>query len=96
MYIYIYICVCVCFIHFRLFPFPTKEKNPTVRDARQKIVNRNVDLKGCKLWEPSKDSRVCSKHFIDEEHSNENPYPTRNLGYDATKGHYFYLHQVKK
>ena len=45
----------------------------------------NVDLKGCKLWEPWKDSRVCSKHFIDGEPSNKNPYPTRNLGYDASK-----------
>ena len=65
--IYIYVCVCVCFIHFRLFPFPTKKKNPTARDAWRKTVNRNVDLKGCKLWEPSKDSRVCSKHSVDGE-----------------------------
>ena len=57
---------------------PTKKKNPTARNSWRKIVNRNVDLKGCKLWESSKDSRVCSKYFID-------PYPTRNLGYDATK-----------
>ena len=52
-------CVCVCFIHFRLFPFPTKKKNPTARDAWREIINRNVNLKGCKIWEQSKDSRVC-------------------------------------
>ena len=81
----VYIYIHTSFILFRLFPFPTKKKNPTARDSWRKIINRNVDLKGCKLWEPSKDSRVCSKHFIDGEPSNENPYPTRNLGYDATK-----------
>ena len=84
----------MCFFHFKLFPFPTKKKNPTARESLGKIINRNIDLKGCELWEPSKDSRVCPKHFIDREPSNENPYPTRNLGYGATN--YFYLHQVTK
>ena len=83
--VFVCVCVCVCFIHFRLFPFPTKKKNPTARDAWRKIINRNVNLKGCKIWEQSKDSRVCWKHFIDAEPSNENPYPTINLGYDASK-----------
>ena len=55
------------------------------KDLWEKLIYPNVDLKGCKLWEPSKDSRVCSKNFIDGEPSNENSYPTRNLGYDATK-----------
>ena len=63
----------MCFIHFRLFPFPTKKKNLTIRDSWRKIINRNVDLTGYKLWEPSKDSRVCSKRFSDGESSNENP-----------------------
>ena len=68
IYIYIYnIYVCVYFIHFRLFPFPTRKKNPTARDEWRKTVNRNVDLKGCKIWELSKESRVCSKHFVDGE-----------------------------
>ena len=57
----------MCFIHFKLFPFPTKKKDPTARESLGKIINRNIDLKGCKLWEPSKDSRVFSKHFIDRE-----------------------------
>ena len=84
----------MCFIHFKLFPFPTKKKDPTARESLGEIINRNIDLKGCKLWEPSKDSRVFSKHFIDRELSKENPYPTRNLDYGATN--YFYLHQVTK
>ena len=75
----------MCFIHFTLFRYTTKKKNPTARDLWRKIINRNVDLKDCKLCEPSEDSRVFSKHFIDGEPSNENPYPTRNIGYDATK-----------
>ena len=44
-------------------------------------MNR-VDEKN-KLLSPSKDMRVCSQHFIDEESTEENPYPTENLGYDA-------------
>ena len=36
-----------------------------------------------KLWSPSKDSRVCSKHFIGGKPPPEEPNPTINLGYDA-------------
>ena len=78
------VCVCVCFIRFRLLPFPTKKENPIAKDSWQKLLIE-TDLKGCKLWEPSKDSKVCSKHFTDGEPSNKNTYSTRNLGYDATQ-----------
>ena len=38
-----------------------------------------------KLWSPSKDMRVCSKHFIDGEPTSNNPYPTEHLGYDSRR-----------
>ena len=58
-----------------------KRKNKDVRGIWKILVNR-VDGKN-KLLSPSKDMRVCSQHFIDEESTEENPYPTENLGYDA-------------
>ena len=51
------------------------------------LINRNVetDRKNVKLWDPTKDSRVCSVHFVDGRPTAENPFPTKKLGYDATK-----------
>ena len=37
------------------------------------------------LFNPSKDFRVCSVHFIDTEPTELNPHPTENLGYDAKR-----------
>ena len=39
----------------------------------------------CKLWEPSKDARICSRHFVDGYSSEQNPYPSINLGYDCKR-----------
>ena len=36
-----------------------------------------------RLWSPSKYSRVCSEHFVDEDATDENPNLTQKLGYDA-------------
>ncbi|KAL4223401.1 hypothetical protein ACF0H5_016872 [Mactra antiquata] len=47
-----------------LFPFPTTKKNPESRDKWKRLVGRES---GNKLWSPSKDSRVCSSHFVDGE-----------------------------
>ena len=43
-----------------------------------------------KLWSPSKDSRICSKHFIDGEPTVQNPHPTLELGYEG------YQNRVKR
>ena len=37
---------------------------------------------GNKVWSPSKYSRLCSQHFVNDESSVENPIPTMNLVYD--------------
>ena len=48
---------------FRMFPFPTKKKKEEERQKWKQLVNCQ-NRKG-KLRSPSKDMRVCSKHFID-------------------------------
>ena len=68
---------------FRMFPFPTKKKKEEERQKWKQLVNRQ-NRKG-KLWSPSKDMRVCSKHFIDGEPTSNNPYPTEHLGYDSRR-----------
>ena len=48
---------------FKLFPFPTKKKNPECRLQWAKTISRN-SLNGT-LWMPNKDSRVCNLHFVE-------------------------------
>lgn len=69
---------------FRLFPFPTERKDPNKRNNWMKLVNRS-DERRMHLWQPSKDSRVCSLHFLDGEPTLLNPNPTQNMGYNANK-----------
>ena len=72
-------------IFLRLFPIPTKGRNPTGRNIWIKLINRQKIGKR-QYWEPSKDSRVCSDHFVDGLPSEDNPYPTQKMGYeDAEK-----------
>ena len=68
---------------FRLFPFPTQKKDREKRERWKQLVGRAGQ--GKKLWSPSKDSRICSNHFIDGQPTVDNPYPTLNLGYDGYK-----------
>ena len=70
------------FFIFRLYPFPTRGTDPENRRKWQQLINRQ-DKKG-KLWSPSKDSRVCSRHFKEGRPTEECPYPTENLSYDST------------
>ncbi|KAK3088554.1 hypothetical protein FSP39_020520 [Pinctada imbricata] len=67
----------------RLFPFPTQKKDREKRERWKQLVGRAGQ--GKKLWSPSKDSRICSNHFIDGQPTVDNPYPTLNLGYDGYK-----------
>ncbi|XP_065683918.1 uncharacterized protein LOC124809504 [Hydra vulgaris] len=68
---------------FRLFPFPTILKCSIKRNIWIKLINRKT--KEGKYCEPSKNSCVCSNHFVDQEPSIEFPNPTLNLGYNATE-----------
>ena len=74
---------CTCTAGFLLFPFPTAKKDTAKRTLWKKLINRQDPQRKGKLWSPSKDSRVCSKHFIDGKPTPEHPNPTINLGYDA-------------
>ena len=47
------------------------------------MLNRQT-LHGEGLWEPSKDSRICSRHFVDGEPTLVNPNPTLNMGCNTT------------
>ena len=64
------------------FPFPTEKKNPEKRNNWKKLLNRQA-LHGGGLWEPSKDSRICSRYFVDGEPTLVNPNSTLNMGYDT-------------
>lgn len=74
----------VSYFFFRLYNFPTQKKKPEDRLKWIKLINRTQDdSKGStsKLWEPKKNSRVCSRHFKDGMPTQTNPYPTEELGY---------------
>ena len=74
-----------CFVFNSLHPFSTKKKKPEERQTWKNLINRqDINNKG-KLWSPSKYSRVCSHHFKDGKPSEENPFPTENLGYDSSR-----------
>ena len=59
-------------------------KKPLQRQKWLQLLNRNKPYSN-KLWTPGKSARVCSKHFIDGVPTDENPYPTQNLGYDSKR-----------
>ena len=76
---------CSCPAPFKMYPFPTEKKNPEARSSWIKLVNRLEAGSKNKLFIPSKDSRVCSKHFKDGEPTEQNPYPSEYLGYDSKR-----------
>ena len=47
-------------------------------------MNRQEDQHCGKLWEARKQSRVCSKHFLNGKPTEAYSYPTENLGYTST------------
>uniref|UniRef100_A0A8C6U0Y4 THAP-type domain-containing protein n=1 Tax=Neogobius melanostomus TaxID=47308 RepID=A0A8C6U0Y4_9GOBI len=71
---------CICEPPYVLFPFPTERKDPERRDEWTKLMNRK-DIKTGQSWAPGKNSRVCSRHFVDGAPSTSFPNPTLNLGY---------------
>ena len=75
---------CVCQPPYVLHSFPTNIKKPLQRQKWLQLLNR-TKTNSKKLWAPGKSSRVCSKHFIDGYPTEENPYPTENLGYDSKR-----------
>jgi hypothetical protein len=78
---------CNCLPPFELYNFPTKKKNPDGRKKWIQLLNRSAKSASasCKMWSPTKGSRVCSEHFIDGVPSQENLFPSEKLGYDSKK-----------
>lgn len=60
---------------YKLFSFPKDQE-----DARHWV--KNINRAG---WEPKKNSRICSKHFIDGQPSDENPFPELEMGHQVKK-----------
>ena len=70
---------CICPPPFRLFCFP---RAVDVRKKWTHLVNRSEKKNGrWTNWTPREHSRVCSKHFLDKEPTQENPLPTLHLGH---------------
>ncbi|KAK7899648.1 hypothetical protein WMY93_020501 [Mugilogobius chulae] len=70
---------CVCDPPYVLHSFPTLKKDPKRRAEWTKLINRK-SIKTGENWEPVKNSRVCSRHFVDGAPSTSFPNPTLNLG----------------
>ena len=66
-----------------MYPFPTKKKNPEARSSWIKLILEPGSKN--QFFIPSKDSRVCPKHFKDGEPTEQNPYPSDYLGYDSKR-----------
>ncbi|CAC5355439.1 unnamed protein product [Mytilus coruscus] len=71
---------CDCEPPFKLFPFPTENKNPDLRRKWMIQVNR-IDPITNKNWTPKSHDRVCSNHFEECAPTEKCPYPSVNLGH---------------
>lgn len=74
---------CICNPPFVLHPFPSILKDPHKRSVWIKNINR-MSKDGKTIWTPTNCARVCSRHFIDNEPTQLNPYPTLHLGHVST------------
>ncbi|XP_072047459.1 uncharacterized protein [Amphiura filiformis] len=74
---------CVCPPPFTFFAFPTERADP---DGRKKWVNRikRIDITSNKQWTPKVYSRVCNEHFVDKKPTEQNLYPSLNLGHNPS------------
>ena len=71
---------CSCPPPFKLFTFPTARKNAK---ARKRWVNNVKRLsKGNKVCQSNADSRICSKHFPDQQPTSRNSDPILKMGYE--------------
>ena len=86
---------CICDPPFRLFNFPTELRNAEARRQWTKNVHRQ-DVKTGKMWIPSINSRVCSKHFVDGEPTELNPHPTLSMGHSDSSLEKKPRRQIKK
>lgn len=66
---------------FRLFPFPSERRDPEVRGRWRERVKQADPKRLHLLLQPTKDMRVCSKHFEDGAPSTAHPDPELALGY---------------
>ncbi|CAC5421813.1 unnamed protein product [Mytilus coruscus] len=73
---------CVCEPPFKLFPFPTENKNPDLRRKWMIQINR-IDPITNKNWNPKSHDRVCSNHFEECAPTEKCPYPSVNLGHNV-------------
>ena len=60
------------------------KKAPEERLSWRKLINGQEDQHRGKLWEPRKQSRVCSERFLNEKPTESYPYSRENLGYNST------------
>lgn len=74
--------MCSCEPPFRIFAFPTRKYDAEMRNRWQHLVGRQ---KSNKMWSPSKDSRVCSRHFKEGKPTPANPLPCLHMGYDGAE-----------
>lgn len=78
---------CICPPPFRLFPFPTVLRDNESRERWRAALNKQDKKNPEQLLNPSKDMRVCSRHFVDGMPTSSNPDPTIDLGYSENFRH---------
>ena len=66
---------CRCKLPFELFAFLGEKENPDARSQWTKLINGKDSINFNKVWLPNKNSRVCSKHFVDLKPTEENSNP---------------------
>ncbi|XP_048578688.1 uncharacterized protein LOC125560667 [Nematostella vectensis] len=77
---------CECNPPFVLFSFPSEKIDGNNRREWIKIVNRK-DSKTGKIWQPTTDSRICSRHFIGGKPNQAYCVPNTNLAVEIPGGH---------
>lgn len=71
--VHVFIGSFTCAPPFVLLPFP---RDSTAKQEWVHSVNRKDSDHPWKCWQPTKDSRICSRHFVDKEPSILNPCNT--------------------